>query len=121
MWLKVECFERSTATDIANSWSGNRGEVFLGITWDAFKVTLRGSIAWIIKKLRSNREWKVRDCDQVATDAEVESIRDPNSTNFVVWRDKARQLDLMLVERPRKSCCNNHNIYSNLVIRIANY
>lgn len=53
LWLKEECFERSTATDIAHFWSENKGEVPLGTTWAAFKATLHGSISGLIKQLKS--------------------------------------------------------------------
>lgn len=101
LWLKKEYFERLSVTSIGNFWSENKDEALLSVTWDTFKATLRGSISGVIKKLRSDRECKIRDCEQAATEAEVEHIRNPSS-NFTIWRDFAHQLDFVLVEKTQK-------------------
>lgn len=59
LWLKEECFERSSATAIGNFWNDNKSDVPLGVTWDTFKPTLRSSTSEVIKKLRADREWKI--------------------------------------------------------------
>lgn len=41
-------FERSSATANGEFWRDNREEVALGVTWDAFKATLKGSTSGVI-------------------------------------------------------------------------
>lgn len=59
LWLKGDCFERSSATPITEFWTDKKGEVPLSVTCNAFKATLRGSTSESIRKLRSDRAWKI--------------------------------------------------------------
>lgn len=102
LWPREECFERSTATSIYSYWLEHRGEVPIGVTWDAFKATLRGSIAGVIKQLQSDREWKVRDSEQTVTEAKVEYIKNPNPETYRTWMEGVYQLDLVIVEKTQK-------------------
>lgn len=56
----------------------------------------------MIKQLQSDREWKIRDSEQIATEAEVEYIKNPNPDTHRIWGKSIRQLDLVLVEKTQK-------------------
>lgn len=52
-------------------WLENKGEVPVGVTM------LRGSISGVFEQFRSDREWKVRESEQIVTVAEVNYIKNP--------------------------------------------
>lgn len=55
-----------------------------------------------IKQFQSDREWKVKESEQIATKAEVEYIMNPSLDTHRALREGVRQLDLVLVEKTEK-------------------
>lgn len=102
LWLQEECFERSTMVSINNFCLEHKDEVPIGVTWDVFKATLRGSISGVIKQLTADREWKVKESKQIVKDAEVDYIKNPNPDTHRAWREGVRKVDLVLVEKTQK-------------------
>lgn len=80
----------------------NRQSAFIPIIWDAFKATTRSSFAAVIRQARKASQSKLVNAKGDLMDAEAAYSTSPTSETHTVWRHKARDIDLVLLEHTQK-------------------
>lgn len=83
-----------------------------------FKATMRGSFALAISAARKASRSKQTDAEHALRTAEHGYSSDPSPGAYSDWKDRARQLELTLLERTKKkNSFIKVNIFLNLGIK----
>lgn len=102
LWLADQAVLDQSMADMKSYWVINRCSADVPVVWDAFKATAHGSFAAAIGGAHKASQSRLVDAEGELRIAETEYSTHPTTDTHAVWRHKARELDLVLLERTQK-------------------
>lgn len=102
LWLADQAGIDQTSADMKLYWVNNKHSADIPMVWDAFKATTHGSFAAAIGRAHKASQSRLVDAEGELRVAETAYSTGPTSETHTTWRHRARELDLVLLERTQK-------------------
>lgn len=102
LWLADQAIVDQSMADMKSYWITNRQSASIPVVWDAFKATARGSFAAAIGQTRKASQSRLVDAEGGLRDAETAYSTSPTPETHSIWRHRARELELVLLEHTQK-------------------